>query len=85
MRSVRAEYHFDDARWTQTFLSRELSDEDLAGHLAAAGLAVDRTLTDDGTWLLALPGALTGQVLGSRVSARSCSCATGRCPAPSHR
>ncbi|MEU3708014.1 class I SAM-dependent methyltransferase [Streptomyces anulatus] len=55
VRSVRAEYHFDDARWTQTFLSRELSDEDIARHLAAAGLAWDRTLTDDGTWLLARP------------------------------
>ncbi|WP_228993165.1 bifunctional 2-polyprenyl-6-hydroxyphenol methylase/3-demethylubiquinol 3-O-methyltransferase UbiG [Streptomyces sp. DH8] len=55
VRSVRAEYRFDDARWTQTFLSRELSDEELAGHLAAAGLAVERTLTEDGTWLLARP------------------------------
>lgn len=53
MRSVRAEYDFGDARWTQTFRSRELSDDQLAGHLAAAGLTVDRTLTDDGTWLLA--------------------------------
>ncbi|MFJ9569725.1 methyltransferase domain-containing protein [Streptomyces sp. SID4944] len=55
VRSVRAEYDFGDARWTQTFRSRELSDGQLAGHLAAAGLTVDRTLTDDGTWLLARP------------------------------
>jgi len=55
VRSVRAEYDFGDARWTQTFLSRELSDRQLAGHLEAAGLTVDRTLTDDGTWLLARP------------------------------
>ncbi|MFJ9325467.1 class I SAM-dependent methyltransferase [Streptomyces sp. NPDC101230] len=55
VRSVRAEYDFGDARWTHTFRSRELSEERLAGHLAAAGLAVDRTLTDDGTWLLARP------------------------------
>ncbi|MGK3092097.1 class I SAM-dependent methyltransferase [Streptomyces sp. WAC01490] len=55
VRSVRAEYDFGDARWTQTFRSRELSDDQLAGHLAAAGLTVDRTLTDDGTWLLARP------------------------------
>ncbi|WP_217224687.1 class I SAM-dependent methyltransferase [Streptomyces anulatus] len=55
VRSVRAEYHFDDAQWTQTFLSRELSDEDIARHLTTAGLAWDRTLTDDGTWLLARP------------------------------
>ncbi len=52
MRSVRAEYDVGDARWTQTFRSRELSDGQLAGHLAA-GLTVDRALTDDGTWLLA--------------------------------
>ncbi|MFJ7062248.1 class I SAM-dependent methyltransferase [Streptomyces griseobrunneus] len=55
VRSVRAEYDFGDARWTQTFLSRELSERQLAGHLEAAGLTVDRTLTDDGTWLLARP------------------------------
>lgn len=52
---MRAAYHVDDARWTRTFLSGELSDEDLTGHLAAAGLPVDRTLTDDGTWLTARP------------------------------
>lgn len=55
VRSVRVEYHFDDARWTQTFLSRELSEQDLARHLAAAGLSVDRTLTQDGVWVLARP------------------------------
>ncbi len=54
-RSVRAGCHVDDAWWTPTFLSGELSDEDLTGHLAAAGLPVDRTLTDDGTWLTARP------------------------------
>lgn len=55
VRAVRAEYHFDDARWTQTFLSRELSEADLARHLAAAGPAADRTLTDGGTRVLARP------------------------------
>ncbi|MEV5677719.1 class I SAM-dependent methyltransferase [Streptomyces sp. NPDC052179] len=55
VRSVHAEYVFDDARWTQTFLSRELSREEFEGHLAAAGLTVDRYLTDDGTWVRALP------------------------------
>ncbi|MEE1737364.1 class I SAM-dependent methyltransferase [Streptomyces sp. BE147] len=55
VRSVHAEYVFDDARWTQTFLSRELSREEFEGHLEAAGLTVDRYLTDDGTWVRALP------------------------------
>ncbi|MFE7395557.1 class I SAM-dependent methyltransferase [Streptomyces sp. NPDC057557] len=53
--SVHAEYLFDDARWTQTFLSRELSKEQFEGYLEAAGLTVDRYLTDDGIWVRALP------------------------------
>ncbi|MFB8035158.1 class I SAM-dependent methyltransferase [Streptomyces sp. NPDC056004] len=53
--SVHAEYIFDDARWTQTFRSRELSKEQFEGHLAAAGLTVDRYLTDDGIWVRAVP------------------------------
>jgi len=50
---VRAEYIFDDARWTQTFLSRELSAEQFEGYLEAAGLTVDRYLTEDGVWVRA--------------------------------
>ncbi|WP_371628863.1 class I SAM-dependent methyltransferase [Streptomyces sp. NBC_00341] len=53
--SVHAQYDFDDARWTQTFLSRPLSKERFEGYLAAAGLRVDRYLTDDGAWVRALP------------------------------
>ncbi|MEV0914540.1 class I SAM-dependent methyltransferase [Streptomyces sp. NPDC049967] len=53
--SVHAQYDFDDARWTQTFLSRPLSKEQFEGYLAAAGLRVDRYLTDDGVWVRALP------------------------------
>ncbi|MGW8886095.1 class I SAM-dependent methyltransferase [Streptomyces sp. NPDC055749] len=55
VRSVRAEYHFDDARWTQTFRSRELSVEEFESHLDAAGLTVDRYLTEDGVWVRARP------------------------------
>lgn len=55
VRSVRAEYDFDDARWTQTFLARPLTREEFEGHLEAAGLRVDRYLTDDGVWVRALP------------------------------
>ncbi|WP_406150007.1 class I SAM-dependent methyltransferase [Streptomyces sp. NBC_01012] len=52
---VRAEYVFDDARWTQTFRSRQLSVERFEEYLGEAGLAVDRYLTPDGIWALARP------------------------------
>ncbi|MEV4945917.1 class I SAM-dependent methyltransferase [Streptomyces sp. NPDC053755] len=53
--AVLAEYLFPDARWTQTFLSRPLAPEDFERHLGEAGLVVDTTLTDDGTWVRARP------------------------------
>ncbi|WP_328325506.1 MULTISPECIES: class I SAM-dependent methyltransferase [unclassified Streptomyces] len=49
------EYVYPDATWTQTFLSRPLSREEFERHLGEAGLVVDRYLTDDGTWVRALP------------------------------
>ncbi|RFU85261.1 class I SAM-dependent methyltransferase [Streptomyces triticagri] len=52
---VRTEYVWPDAVWTQTFLSRELTHEEFERHLAAAGLAIDRILTDDGIWVRAVP------------------------------
>ncbi|MFD4034644.1 class I SAM-dependent methyltransferase [Streptomyces sp. NPDC058637] len=52
---VRAEYVFRDARWTQTFRSRQLSVEQFEAHLEAAGLRVERYLTDDGVWVEARP------------------------------
>lgn len=55
VRSVLAEYVFPDARWTQTFLSRPLTREAFEGALAEAGLTVDAYLTDDQTWVRALP------------------------------
>lgn len=55
VRSVRAEYDFGDARWTQTFLARPLSKEEFEGHLRTVGLRVDRYLTDDGVWVRAVP------------------------------
>ncbi|MGW7430681.1 class I SAM-dependent methyltransferase [Streptomyces sp. NPDC054861] len=53
--SVLAEYLFPDARWTQTFLSRPLAAEDFERYLGEAGLVIDATLTDDGTWVRARP------------------------------
>ncbi|MER6996428.1 class I SAM-dependent methyltransferase [Streptomyces sp. NPDC000410] len=53
--SVHAEYIFPDARWTQTFLARELTKEAFEAYLDRAGLVVDTYLTDDGTWVRARP------------------------------
>jgi SAM-dependent methyltransferase len=53
--SVRAEYVFPDAIWTQTFLARPLTKEQFEEALAEAGLKVDRYLTEDGTWVRAVP------------------------------
>ncbi|NDZ76040.1 MULTISPECIES: bifunctional 2-polyprenyl-6-hydroxyphenol methylase/3-demethylubiquinol 3-O-methyltransferase UbiG [unclassified Streptomyces] len=53
--SVRAEYEFPDAVWTQTFRARPLTREQFEEALGEAGLAVDRYLTDDGTWVRVVP------------------------------
>ncbi|MGW4440337.1 class I SAM-dependent methyltransferase [Streptomyces sp. NPDC004596] len=55
--SVRAEYVFSDAVWTQTFLSRPLTQEQFEQALAEAGLKVDARLTPDGTWVRAVATA----------------------------
>ncbi|MEU5051366.1 class I SAM-dependent methyltransferase [Streptomyces sp. NPDC021096] len=55
VRSVHAEYVFPDAHWTQTFLSRPLTPEAFERALAEADLAVDTYLTDDRTWVRAVP------------------------------
>ncbi|MFD9461519.1 class I SAM-dependent methyltransferase [Streptomyces sp. NPDC060027] len=52
--SVRAEYVFPDATWTQTFLSRPLTKDAFEEALGEAGLKVDRYLTDDGVWVRAV-------------------------------
>ncbi|POX50751.1 bifunctional 2-polyprenyl-6-hydroxyphenol methylase/3-demethylubiquinol 3-O-methyltransferase UbiG [Streptomyces sp. Ru72] len=52
--SVRAEYEFPDATWTQTFLSRPLSRQQFEEALVEAGLRVDRYLTDDRIWVRAV-------------------------------
>lgn len=53
--SVRAEYEFPDAVWTQTFLARPLTKEQFEEALGEAGLRVDKYLTEDGTWVRAVP------------------------------
>ncbi|MEV6958483.1 class I SAM-dependent methyltransferase [Streptomyces sp. NPDC051207] len=54
--SIHVEYAFPDAIWTQTFLSRPLTREQFEEALEEAGLRVDRYLTEDGTWVRAVPG-----------------------------
>ncbi|WP_221356676.1 class I SAM-dependent methyltransferase [Streptomyces beigongshangae] len=53
--SVRAEYVFPDAVWTQTFLARPLTKEQFEEALGEAGLRVDRYLTEDRIWVRAVP------------------------------
>ncbi|MET7691456.1 class I SAM-dependent methyltransferase [Streptomyces sp. NPDC005483] len=53
--SVHAEYEFPDATWTQTFRSRPLTREQFEEALREAGLRVDRYLTEDRTWVRAVP------------------------------
>ncbi|WP_461074286.1 class I SAM-dependent methyltransferase [Streptomyces deserti] len=52
--SVRAEYVFPDAIWTQTFRARPLTKEQFEEALGEAGLRVDRYLTPDGVWVRAV-------------------------------
>ena len=54
VRSVYVEYDHPDGIWSQTFLSRPLSTEEFENALAAADLAVDAYLTDDGVWVRAV-------------------------------
>ena len=53
--SATVEYMIGDQRWTQTFTSMSLDDAALTAVLADAGLRLDRYLTDDRTWLRAVP------------------------------
>ncbi|MBK3580625.1 class I SAM-dependent methyltransferase [Streptomyces sp. MBT65] len=55
--SVRAEYVFPDAVWTQTFLARPLTKDQFEEALAEAGLRVDSYLTPDRIWVRAVPVA----------------------------
>nr|WSY55697.1 class I SAM-dependent methyltransferase [Streptomyces sp. NBC_00886] len=53
--SVRAEYVFPDAVWTQTFLARPLTKEQFEEALAETGLKVDSYLTPDRVWVRVVP------------------------------
>jgi SAM-dependent methyltransferase len=53
--SATVEYETGDRTWTQSFTARRLTDAALRTALAQAGLALDRYLTDDRSWILARP------------------------------
>jgi SAM-dependent methyltransferase len=53
--SVRAEYEFPDAVWTQTFRARPLTRQQFEEALQETGLRVDRYLTEDRVWVRAVP------------------------------
>jgi SAM-dependent methyltransferase len=54
--SATVEYVTGDRRWTQTFTTMRLDEAELAAALAAAGLRLDRYLTEDHGWFRAVPG-----------------------------
>ncbi|MEV7318615.1 class I SAM-dependent methyltransferase [Streptomyces sp. NPDC093970] len=64
--SVRVEYEFPDAAWTQTFLARPLSREQFEQALAEAGLKVAEYLTEDGVWVKAVREAQGETGFGGR-------------------
>lgn len=53
--SATVEYQVGERIWTQSFTTARLEEPDLKAALAAAGLALDRYLTDDRQWLRAVP------------------------------
>ncbi|WP_037668677.1 bifunctional 2-polyprenyl-6-hydroxyphenol methylase/3-demethylubiquinol 3-O-methyltransferase UbiG [Streptomyces griseus] len=53
--SVRVEYEFPDATWTQTFRARPMTPEAFEEALAEQGLRVHGYLTEDRTWVRAMP------------------------------
>ena len=58
--SATVEYVVGDRCWTQTFTTKRLDDAELDAALAAAGLRLDRYLTEDRSWFRAVPVATEG-------------------------
>lgn len=53
--SATVEYVVGDQRWTQTFTTMRLDEAELTAALNAAGLRLDRYLTEDRSWFRAIP------------------------------
>jgi SAM-dependent methyltransferase len=58
--SATVEYVVGDQCWTQTFTTKRLDEAALAAALSAAGLRLDRYLTEDRSWFRAVPVAAEG-------------------------
>lgn len=52
--TAAVEYQAGGRRWTQTFTTRGLDDDELSEQLAVVGLQLDRVLTADATWVSAV-------------------------------
>jgi SAM-dependent methyltransferase len=55
--AATVEYQVGERVWTQSFTTERLDDQALAAALAEAGLAVDAYLTEDGSWVRAVPAS----------------------------
>jgi SAM-dependent methyltransferase len=55
--SATVEYVVGDRCWTQTFTTKRLVESELVTALGAAGLRLDRYLTEDRSWFRAVPVA----------------------------
>lgn len=53
--SATVEYLFGEQCWTQTFTTKRLDEAELTAALGAAGLRLDRYLTEDRAWFRAVP------------------------------
>lgn len=51
--SVTSRYTWGEKVWTQSFVSRRLTDEEMTAELGRAKLTLDRFLTEDKTWFRA--------------------------------
>ncbi|GGY39273.1 class I SAM-dependent methyltransferase [Streptomyces djakartensis] len=69
--SVRAEYEFPDAVWTQTFRARPLNREQFEEALEETGLRVAEYLTDDRIWVRAVPTAQAARTREGRTGRNS--------------
>jgi SAM-dependent methyltransferase len=58
--TATVEYVVGDRYWTQTFTATRLDDAELDASLAAAGLRLDRYLTEDRSWFRAVPAEAPG-------------------------
>jgi len=54
-RQMEVAYHVGDRTWTHEWCSYLIGDEQLTAELGAAGLRMDRWLTDDHAWFTARP------------------------------